>query len=82
MCLRRKSIPIHDTTIFNLLHSVYVQTKMLALCGASDVPLETLCDISCEFCAQPLKFEAFSCRERAPPCNGNKCQDVLLQAAV
>ncbi len=45
----------------------------------ADLELKALCNVNCEFCAQPLRFEAFTARER---CNGDKCSNYLLQAAA
>ncbi len=43
--------------------------------------LKSVCSIECEFCKQPLKFEAFAAREK-PPCDGSHCKDYLLKAVV
>ena len=40
--------------------------------------LKTMC-VNCEFCHQPMKFEAFAARER---CDGNHCSNFLLQASA
>jgi len=47
----------------------------------NDMELKSACSVECEFCQQPMKFEAFSDRHRSP-CNGKQCNDYLLKAVV
>ena len=47
----------------------------------NDMELKSACSVECEFCQQPMKFEAFSDRHRSP-CNGKQCSDYLLKAVV
>jgi 5-aminolevulinate synthase len=47
----------------------------------NDLEFKKTCSMECEFCKQPLKFEAFSARER-PQCDGSHCADYLLKAAA
>lgn len=54
---------------------------ILAVFLNNDIELKTTCNISCEFCKQPWKFEAFAGRVR-PTCNGANCSDYLLKSAV
>jgi len=45
------------------------------------VELKSMCNVECEFCKQPMKFEAFTARER-PSCDGSQCGDLLLKAVA
>ncbi|ESN96631.1 hypothetical protein HELRODRAFT_189320, partial [Helobdella robusta] len=42
---------------------------------------KTHCSAECNFCKQPLKFEALCAREReSASCNGERCDEFLLEA--
>ena len=46
---------------------------------ANNLELKSACGRECEFCKQPVKFEAYESREH---CNGRDCEKFLLKAAA
>ena len=72
--LRVAPTPHHTTDMMN--HFV---NAALSVWLEHGLELKSLCTIECEFCKQPLKFEAFSARERIP-CDGQSCNNYLLDS--
>ena len=74
--LRIAPTPHHTIDMMN-----YFVNAAISVWLDNNLELTNSCTIECEFCKQPLKFEAFSARER-PQCNGQMCGDLLLKEAI
>ena len=74
--LRIAPTPHHTIDMMNQLVNA-----LLSVWYENGLELKSHCAIECEFCKQPLKFEAFSARVR-PKCNGMNCGEYLLKSAV
>lgn len=74
--LRLAPTPHHTPELMN-----FFVNSVLDVWLSNGLELKSHCTVECEFCKQPIKFEAFSARER-PVCNGQRCDDFLVKAAV
>lgn len=71
--LRVAPTPHHTQDMMN-----HLVNAMLATWLDNDLELKSTRSISCQFCKQPLKFEAFS-THTLETCDGMRCQDYLLK---
>ena len=74
--LRVAPTPHHTTDMMN-----HLVNAMLSVWLDNGLELKSTRSIACQFCKQPLKFEAFATRVQES-CDGMRCQDYLLKAAV
>jgi 5-aminolevulinate synthase len=71
--LRVAPTPHHSQEMMN-----HLVNAMLSVWLDNDLELKSVKSISCEFCQQPLKFEAFSTSAKES-CDGARCQNYLLK---
>jgi 5-aminolevulinate synthase len=74
--LRLAPTPHHTPELMN-----FFVNSVLDVWLSNGLELKSHCTVECEFCKQPIKFEAFSAREK-PACDGRRCNDFLVKKAV
>jgi 5-aminolevulinate synthase len=74
--LRLAPTPHHTAEMMNFFVNAVLDVWL-----TNGLELKSHCTVECEFCKQPIKFEAFSARER-PACDGQRCSDFLVKTAV
>lgn len=73
--LRLAPTPHHTSDMMTVFVDAVLDVWM-----SNGLELKSHCTVECEFCKQPIKFEAFSAREQ--PCDGIRCNDFLVKAAI
>lgn len=73
--LRLAPTPHHTLDMMTVFVNAVLDVWM-----SNGLELKSHCTVECEFCKQPIKFEAFSAREQ--PCDGIRCNDFLVKAAI
>jgi 5-aminolevulinate synthase len=74
--LRLAPTPHHTVDMMNYFVNAVIQVWF-----DSGLEFKSHCTVACDFCKQPLKFEAYAARERSP-CDGSKCDKYRLKASV
>lgn len=74
--LRLAPTPHHTPEMMNFFVNAVLDVWL-----SNGLELKSHCTVECEFCKQPIKFEAYSARER-PICDGRSCDNFLVKAAA
>jgi 5-aminolevulinate synthase len=74
--LRVAPTPHHTV---DMMH--YFVNSVLDVWLDNQLELKSHCSVECQFCKQPLKFDAYTQRERAP-CDGTHCDSYRLKTTA